>query len=1758
MKNHINFYAIFFLIFFIIPFSAFSQILFTENFETAGTAQTQLTATSFIGWKNFNVSGSNNYWWIFDNTRCGVITGTYSLAISKNSPATSGTIPAYNATASSNQVAYFGSKINAVGYSSVKLNFNWKCNGEIIGSTYYDYGRVCYSFDGTIWVDFPTSANYQGQTATQTVTNLDISAVDNSQFYLGFRWINDASNANNPPLIIDDISVTASIASSMTFISCTATQNNTSTLAPSAVTQEIIGIQIVTSGSANPLSVTQFTVNANGSTNINDINATNSAKIYYTGTSAAFATTTLFGQNTPAIANYNIAGSQTLSSGTNYFWLVYDINAGATLGNVVDGECTSLNVSGVRTPTVTAPGGNRTIALSYCTNTNTTSSNYYINNFSTTGGVSNITNNGSGFSTNGYGNFTGLTVSGIQGNSINFSTSFGSSSSYTFGLGIFIDWNQDGDFADAGEQVYNSAGYISSATGSFSVPLTATPGNTRIRVVADYLSTTPVACPGNSHTECEDYTFNVIAQVACAGTPNAGSATISSSSGCSGAVFFLSAAGLSTGSGISYQWQSSVDGISGWSNISGATSSSYSTTTASTAFYRLMTTCSFSSLGNYTNVVSYNIVNCTNTNVPVSGSNNVACGSGTNLYDNGGPAADYSASSNGYTVLENSGTGIITITGTYTGIETCCDHLNFYSGIGTGGTLLATYNGTGTITPIISAAGAAITVQFTSDGSVQGAGFEVQVNYSGACAVCSGTPSAGMAIAIPATICIGSSSIITVSGYPNSNGLNFQWESSPNNSFWSTIAGATSNSYIAIPAYSMYYRCKITCTNSGLFGFSASAFVSITSQPNDLPCNAQTILINDLTPGDLSCATGTGEPAVPPCWTNGVINTVWYKFQAPASGNVKIKTIVGTLLNTQIALYSGTCGPGLTLVLCNDDVSACGSSYYYNSELSASGLTVGAWYYIAVDGYSNLAGTFSIVWVDAATPWPPVPGQDCISGVPLCSSTFSIGNPGYQAVGNICDFPGGSGNCLLSGERGSVWYEITINASGNLMFTLEPNDAVADLPGLVTDDGTDYDFGIWKKTGTGAVTCADIAAGAIPLACNYSYIGVTGLYSGGITPPSDSYTGHTYTAGAYDAAFEPPLAVSAGEVYWLVISNFSNSLSGFAIDFLNSTNGFNFNIPNPLIWTGGASSTNWFDPKNWGNCSQIPDSSHSCIVAASSFYQPVINAAGAECKSITINSGASLTINSGFNLNVYGSYNNQGSFNASPASSVTIVGGATQALDGIMVTPSEFFDLIINKPVSKNVNANQHIECDGSFRTMNTNGKMNMNSNNLTIGGNFTNFNGNSTYNPGTGTLFFDGSSGQTYTNINNILILNNLTMIHTGSGVTITKDLILGASGILTLTSGKIITDGYTVIVNYKASGAVTPGNTTSYVEGNLRRYLNPTGSYDFPVGHALKGYQRANFNFTVGTSIDHLTASFTPYSSLPGPLNLTECSVTYNMPPLDNGFWTLTANANPQTGKYTATLYNLNYTNASGGTAFTVMSAHSSLGGTWQLLNGDGTNGTCVSSPVTAVVRQNMSGFSNFGTAITNSGPLPIELLSFTGKAFGKVNLLEWTTATETNNDYFVPEKSADGVNFVEMTHVKGAGNSNSKLYYSLTDADPISPVTYYKLKQVDFDGQYSYSDIISVDRNNVDSEQEVVSIFPNPASNLINIELFASQEGYVEITIMDMFDQIIFRRNDAIQSGKNILTYDISTFAQGMYFTHVKFIASGNTTVNRFVKK
>lgn len=114
----------------------------------------------------------------------------------------------------------------------------------------------------------------------------------------------------------------------------------------------------------------------------------------------------------------------------------------------------------------------------------------------------------------------------------------------------------------------------------------------------------------------------------------------------------------------------------------------------------------------------------------------------------------------------------------------------------------------------------------------------------------------------------------------------------------------------------------------------------------------------------------------------------------------------------------------------------------------------------------------------------------------------------------------------------------------------------------------------------------------------------------------------------------------------------------------------------------------------------------------------------------------------------------------------------------------------------------------------------------------------------------------------------------------------------------------------------------------------------------------------------------------------------------------------------------------------------------------------------------------------------PLPVELLNFDVNLNQSAVDITWSTSTEINNDYFIIERADASLSWKELATVKGAGSSNKLLQYSEKDRNPLSGISYYRLKQVDFDGQYKYSDVVSVINSEIESNEDVF-LYPNPSS-------------------------------------------------------------------------
>ncbi len=186
---------------------------------------------------------------------------------------------------------------------------------------------------------------------------------------------------------------------------------------------------------------------------------------------------------------------------------------------------------------------------------------------------------------------------------------------------------------------------------------------------------------------------------------------------------------------------------------------------------------------------------------------------------------------------------------------------------------------------------------------------------------------------------------------------------------------------------------------------------------------------------------------------------------------------------------------------------------------------------------------------------------------------------------------------------------------------------------------------------------------------------------------------------------------------------------------------------------------------------------------------------------------------------------------------------------------------------------------------------------------------------------------------------------------------------------------------------------------------------------------------------------------------------------------------------------------------------------------------------------------------TINTSQTPLPIELVYFGAISLDDESVkLNWQTSSEINNDYFTIERSANGIDWEEVNTIKGAGNSSTLLSYSTVDSNPFQGTSYYRLKQTDFDGQFEYSQVESINIQSLENSQ--IEIFPNPATNQITIK--GSSYGLKNIVLYNTLGQNITSLTEQAITNENQVVIDISKLSKGMYYIKTK------TTSNKVYKQ
>ncbi len=177
-----------------------------------------------------------------------------------------------------------------------------------------------------------------------------------------------------------------------------------------------------------------------------------------------------------------------------------------------------------------------------------------------------------------------------------------------------------------------------------------------------------------------------------------------------------------------------------------------------------------------------------------------------------------------------------------------------------------------------------------------------------------------------------------------------------------------------------------------------------------------------------------------------------------------------------------------------------------------------------------------------------------------------------------------------------------------------------------------------------------------------------------------------------------------------------------------------------------------------------------------------------------------------------------------------------------------------------------------------------------------------------------------------------------------------------------------------------------------------------------------------------------------------------------------------------------------------------------------------------------------------------LPVDLIKFNGTPQKRMVNLDWSTASEQNNDYFLVEHSVDGQRFTEVGMVSGKGTSNELTKYSFDHAKPNSGLNYYRLKQVDFDEGFEYSNVISV----MMREAVSVSVYPTVTKSVINVN-FLRADADAELSIISQVGKQM--QVNTLRMDNGTAELDVSALPQGVYFLVVN--QNGELETTRFVK-
>lgn len=859
---------------------------------------------------------------------------------------------------------------------------------------------------------------------------------------------------------------------------------------------------------------------------------------------------------------------------------------------------------------------------------------------------------------------------------------------------------------------------------------------------------------------------------------------------------------------------------------------------------------------------------------------------------------------------------------------------------------------------------------------------------------------------------------------------------------------------------------------------------------------------------------------------------VWFSFTAIATEEVTVTIdrggIKGTIEKVNVAIWESD---GTTQVACTrysgnrDDVS-----------LFTDALTSGNTYYISVDNKtSSKRGTFTICLDDgagsSATNDEIADAYDITSLIGSCSGDAVYDNTGATADGS-------AGSCWDT-HAYNVWFKFTAPVSGNIQLTVDVGGGKGTLERV--------NMALWESDASTELACAKYSSKGDDVTITHSGLTPGNLYYLSVDNKTSSSSG-SFSICADDL----DIFYSISDGNWNTASTWSHDgHSGSATTLTPSSgcivhikgNDVSVNIKSvcdSLLVDVGTNETTLILNEDLTVESNMyyrntgVDINGSIEVSTGGVLNTtdlnIIREGGANSFGFTVSTGGVINVT---NLNVTssgGSTSNStltlegtADFNISNDLSLNSTGGTLIKLqaDGsstLNVSNNINFNASTSGQIEIELNSTSIMSIGGAFSRSSSFGTLDMN------GSSILEFNGSSSQI--IPSVYGAGGDDFSYQSIK----INNTN----GSRPQISLSGPVFVNGNFDLTDGVVeSTSANRVFI--MDGGTVSNASTSSHVQGPITKVGDE--AFTFPTGK--DGIYAPIGMSAPSSAFDYFTAEY--YRDNPGSM-YDGNSKDANIESLSTSeYWTLDRDLGSSNVSVTM------YTNASRSDSLASLENYIVCrwnGTSWEdhgnsSFTGDNQDGTVTSNAITS-----FSPFT-FGKS-SNPVILPVELIEFTASEFNEEVNLEWITASEINNDYFEIQRSIDLSSWETIGEVQGSGNTAFTNYYNYVDKQPVNGISYYRLKQVDFDGQFELTEarVVSVEKNPLSS----FKVYPNPAHN----QLFVS--GVSEDDIIRIFNingqELVLDRKSSLETGVELIYLD--HLLSGTYLVYF------NGDVHKFIKE